>query len=126
MIRSCQEEVQNLEEPRLGLTQATERLQFVRKEGGGLARVGERVVDALFDQLVVLHQTVVRILGKAERRQNERINDRQAQEGQAGGALAQERKVMLDEVMAKHAIGSLSEVIQLPEKLLPRGVPRPR
>ena len=54
--------MQHLEHARLGLPQPLERLELVLEQGGGLARVGHGVVDALADQLVILHQAVVGIL----------------------------------------------------------------
>ena len=54
--------MQDLEEARLRLAQPVQRPELVRKESRRLAGIGDRVVHALADQLVVLDQPVVGVL----------------------------------------------------------------
>ena len=53
------------------------RSKLIAKQRSRLAGIGHRVIYALPDQLIVLHQTVVWVFREADRRQDERVNDGQ-------------------------------------------------
>src|ERR1019366_4626941 len=98
--------MQNLENERLCLPQTFKRLNLIFEEGGSLPRIGDRAVDALSDQLVVLDQGVVGILWKADRRQHQRVDDGQPEERQVRRTLTQQRQIMPNQVVAEKAISS--------------------
>src|ERR1035441_9315062 len=93
--------MQDLEEARVLLPEAVKRSELVCKQGSGLAGIGHRVIYALADQLIVLHQAVVGVFREADRRQYERVNDGQLQHRVAGGRFAENPQIVPYKIVAE-------------------------
>jgi len=95
------------------LPEAVQRPEFVCEQDSGLAGVCDWVIYALAHQLVVLYQPMIRILRETDGRQHQGVDYRQAVDREIGCPFLQNRKVVEDQVVAKHAIGVLGQAIKV-------------
>jgi hypothetical protein len=92
-------------EGRVRLGQLEESLSSIREQTAGDARVGDRIVDRVTDELVVLEQIVVRMLREGDRGEDERVDRGLAQEGEVGRVPGQPRQVVPEDVVAEDEVG---------------------
>src|ERR1035441_8571666 len=97
--------MQHLEEAGVLLPEAVECSELICKQGSGLAGIGHRVIYALPNQLIVLHQAVVRVFRETDRRQYKRVNYGQLEQRVAGGLLTEDRHIEPHEIVAEHKRG---------------------
>ena len=79
----------------------------------GQPGIGNRVVDAVAHQLVVLDQRVIRVFREGERRQIQRVEHRQAQQPGLRRLRAQQRPVVIEQVVPEHEPRTVREPGQL-------------
>jgi len=89
-------------------------IESVGKDLRGLPRVCDRIVGCGLAELVAFDERVIRVLGKPERRKEQRIDDRQLQKRATRRDLAQDPEVVPQHVVSEHSaevepIGDLIE-----------------
>src|SRR4030095_14947048 len=95
------------------LRQPEESRSSIREKTAGDPRVGDRIVDRVTDDLVVLEQIVVRMLREGDRGEGERVDRGLAQEGGGGDVGGQPRQGVPEDVVAEHEVGRGCEGLEL-------------
>ena len=108
--------MQQLEKPRLDFTHAGQGLKLVGEQGCGQARVGDRVIDAFPDQFVVFDEAMIWVFWKGDRRKDQGIDDRKAEQRMAWRGLAQHAQVVSNQVVTENATGGPGESGQFVER----------
>ena len=97
----------------VGLVQLREGLALIQKKNQRRAAVGQRRVEAVTDKLVILDQPVIRVLWKRQWRQTQGVDDRQSMQSHAGKMFAQDRQIVVDDIVAEHETRPVGQCIQL-------------
>ena len=80
--------------------------------------IRDRVVNAIPYQFIVLNQTVIRILGKGQRREIKGIHNRQSQQPEIGTEAGEDRQVMMKNVVSENKCSPVDKAVKLGQGLI--------
>lgn len=97
---------------RRDLVQIGQGLDLVAIQGMAQLAIPQRIGARIPDQLVALDESVIRILWKGDRREEQRIDDRQTVHCERAQSFAQARQIMGDYIVANEEAGPCGEAIE--------------